>query len=51
MQVPFPVVQALFSKFNRDGFGLDFSNFLMLGSHIACAKSGFFIKKVFINFF
>ena len=41
MQVPMNVVQVLFNKFNKDGYGLSFPDFLLLGCHIASAKSAF----------
>lgn len=41
MQVPMPVVQVLYNKYNRDGFGVGFGDFLQLVSHIASAKSAF----------
>ena len=41
MQVPMPVITVLYNKFNRDGFGVTFGDFLQLVSHIASAKSAF----------
>ena len=36
-----PVITVLYNKFNRDGFGVTFGDFLQLVSHIASAKSAF----------
>jgi hypothetical protein len=41
LQVPLPVVQSLFSKYNRNPRGLDFAQFLEIGCHIALSKSLF----------
>ena len=41
MQVAFSAVQALYNKYNRDGRGVAFGDFLQLVAHIACAKSVF----------
>ncbi len=30
MQTPFPAVQVLFNKYNRDGFGCTFGDFLQV---------------------
>ena len=41
MTVGFPSVQSLFNKYNRDGYGIAFGDFLQLVAHIASAKSVF----------
>ena len=41
LQVPMPVITVLYNKFNRDGFGVSFGDFLQLVSHIASAKSAY----------
>ena len=41
MTVGFPSVNSLYTKYNRDGYGVSFSDFLQLVAHIACAKSTF----------
>lgn len=39
LTVAFPAVQALYNKYNRDGYGVAFGDFLQLCAHIAQAKS------------
>ena len=41
MTVAFAAVNALYNRYNRDGFGVSFSDFLQLVAHIASAKSVF----------